>query len=261
MHTPKLGLRQSRMGKFPARTMRPPIPRFAPGALLVTLLLAPGCPGAEEPQRAADMEARPCLTLSDGGGNRIATGMGGKTIATSTGRPCPAPKQPASPTTDSEPMSPPMPSLQSQSAEPAATSPVRPLVHRRSPRVEPAPVPVVRPEPARHFDTGAVQLDADRDRAPQATPPLALKITPARITATVITGGAMMLLLHSGLWTSLLILGLPLWRHVDLLPIVDGAAATGPIGTTGKRAAPAEPELAPVLDRAPRSKPHDQASP
>jgi hypothetical protein len=39
-------------------------------------------------------------------------------------------------------------------------------------------------------------------------------------------------LLQSSLWTYLLILGLPLWQHVDLLPIVDTAAsdesATGP---------------------------------
>jgi hypothetical protein len=31
--------------------------------------------------------------------------------------------------------------------------------------------------------------------------------------------------LQSGFWTYLLILGLPLWRHVDLLPIVDSASA------------------------------------
>jgi hypothetical protein len=33
-----------------------------------------------------------------------------------------------------------------------------------------------------------------------------------------------MFLLQSSLWTYLLILGLPLWQHVDLLPIVDAAA-------------------------------------
>lgn len=37
----------------------------------------------------------------------------------------------------------------------------------------------------------------------------------------MLTGGAAIWLLHSSVWTSLLILGLPLWRHVDLLPIID----------------------------------------
>lgn len=44
-----------------------------------------------------------------------------------------------------------------------------------------------------------------------------------RLSATLVTGGTAMFLLHSSLWTYLLILGLPLWQHVDLLPIVDRA--------------------------------------
>jgi hypothetical protein len=49
-------------------------------------------------------------------------------------------------------------------------------------------------------------------------------VTPERLSATVLTGGTTLWLLHSGFWTYLLILGLPLWRHVDLLPIVDSAS-------------------------------------
>lgn len=45
---------------------------------------------------------------------------------------------------------------------------------------------------------------------------------PERVGAALVTGGAMIWALHSGLWTSLLLLGVPLWRHVDLLPIVAG---------------------------------------
>ena len=49
------------------------------------------------------------------------------------------------------------------------------------------------------------------------------KLTPARLSATVLTTGTAILLLQSSLSTYLLILGLPFWRHVDLLPIVDAA--------------------------------------
>jgi hypothetical protein len=46
---------------------------------------------------------------------------------------------------------------------------------------------------------------------------------PERVGAALLTGSAMLWVLHSGFWTSLLMLGLPLWRHVDLLPIVAAA--------------------------------------
>ncbi len=51
-----------------------------------------------------------------------------------------------------------------------------------------------------------------------------------------------MFLLQSGLWTYLLILGLPLWQHVDLLPIVDTAASDD--GATGQSAPDADDEQA-----------------
>lgn len=43
---------------------------------------------------------------------------------------------------------------------------------------------------------------------------------PERVGGALVTGGAMIWALHSGLLTSVLLLGVPLWRHVDLLPIV-----------------------------------------
>jgi hypothetical protein len=50
--------------------------------------------------------------------------------------------------------------------------------------------------------------------------PSALSGDLARASATVVTGGVLIWLLHSGLWASLLVLGVPIWRHVDLLAIV-----------------------------------------
>jgi hypothetical protein len=54
--------------------------------------------------------------------------------------------------------------------------------------------------------------------------PIAQHISAGRLSATLVTGGTAVFLLQSGLWTYLLLLGLPLWKHVDLLPIVDTAA-------------------------------------
>jgi len=49
-------------------------------------------------------------------------------------------------------------------------------------------------------------------------------------------------LLQSSLWTYLLILGLPLWQHVDLLPIVD--QVTEDVGLTADTAPDADTERA-----------------
>jgi len=76
----------------------------------------------------------------------------------------------------------------------------------------------------RGLAAGTVQPDPDlADDFPDGAP-LVVRVTPERLSATVLTGGTTLWLLHSGFWTYLLILGLPLWRHVDLLPIVDPTA-------------------------------------
>ena len=55
--------------------------------------------------------------------------------------------------------------------------------------------------------------------------------------------------LQSSLWAALLVLGVPIWRHVDLLPVVDQVAADAPDTAS---ADPAEAQedgaLAHVLD-------------
>jgi hypothetical protein len=45
----------------------------------------------------------------------------------------------------------------------------------------------------------------------------------ARASATVVTGGVLVWFLQSSLWAGLLMLGVPIWRHVDLLPVLDHA--------------------------------------
>ncbi|MGF2075434.1 hypothetical protein, partial [Enterococcus casseliflavus] len=53
-----------------------------------------------------------------------------------------------------------------------------------------------------------------------ADTPSAVKGDLVRAGATVVTGGALIWLVHSSVWATLLLLGVPLWRHVDVLPIV-----------------------------------------
>jgi len=69
--------------------------------------------------------------------------------------------------------------------------------------------------------SGSVDTDPLLTRSPGEGAHYVLRITPGRLTGTVLTGGTVFLLLQSSFWTYLLVLGLPLWRHVDLLPIVD----------------------------------------
>jgi len=79
---------------------------------------------------------------------------------------------------------------------------------------------------------GAVQVDRALSEERQGGTQIAPRVSAGRLSATLVTGGTAVFLLQSSLWTYLLILGLPLWQHVDLLPIVDAAAsdesATGP---------------------------------
>ena len=96
---------------------------------------------------------------------------------------------------------------------------------------QPAPLPRARQakpsQPGlavRGLAAGSAQTDLDPAQDYADGTPLVVHVTPERLSATVLTGGTTLWLLHSGFWTYLLILGLPLWRHVDLLPIVDSAS-------------------------------------
>jgi hypothetical protein len=106
---------------------------------------------------------------------------------------------------------------------------------RDCPGVAPAPTPALKPPPSPvhhapvpslsvpRLAAGTVDADLPDAGDPRDPPPLLVRATPERLSATVLTGGTTLWLLQSGFWTYLLILGLPLWRHVDLLPIVDSA--------------------------------------
>ena len=91
-------------------------------------------------------------------------------------------------------------------------------------RAVPAPAPALRVDSA-----------WQREREAAADPGL----TVGRMSATVLTSGVVVWVLQSSFLASLLVLGVPLWRHVDLLPIVERA-------TDG--AIPPAPDVADVLE-------------
>ncbi|MFN0316072.1 MAG: hypothetical protein ACKVQA_13675, partial [Burkholderiales bacterium] len=77
---------------------------------------------------------------------------------------------------------------------------------------EPAPkvVEQVTPDP---IDVG----ESPRDGGPRNS---SLKVEPAGVGLAITSGGALFWILRSGLWASLLVMGLPVWRDLDLLPVV-----------------------------------------
>lgn len=111
-----------------------------------------------------------------------------------------------------------------------APVPEIPVVVRRPARAPSVPVPVpVPPVPdlsVPGLAAGTVETDVADGHDLSDQPPLVVRATPERLSATVLTSGTTLWLLHSGFWTYLLLLGLPLWRHVDLLPIVDSAGGS-----------------------------------
>lgn len=97
---------------------------------------------------------------------------------------------------------------------------------RSQPAVQAAPAEGKRAHTGPAVAVGVVRPD------PGEAVPGALRVDPERLGAGALTGGTALWLLHSGFWTSLLLLGLPVWRHVDLLPIVER-------GNAGEICAPA----------------------
>jgi len=214
-----------------------PLRVLSSGVALALMGIVP-VPGAESTAYAASngrdsastaQPSQPCVTLTDRNGRRILAQASGSTIGTASTRQCPNAAIPAQPE-----------GAQAASATLAAPSDAPPPAHtaeapaeapsvvraptKRKPRQRSAqPVSEVSAaiSVSPRLASGRVALDTNASQAPRAAQPLVLEMSAERLTAAVITGGCVMILLHSGLWTSLLALGLPFWRHVDLLPICE----------------------------------------
>jgi len=177
---------------------------------------------------------RPCTRVFDGRGEKVLAGQLGSAAGNTAN--CPAaraPTRPAQADSDAKP------------AEPE--SQVKQPVERQAKAVAPTP-------PAPAITAGHAVADP---RENDVDTPIAPHISAGRLSATLVTGGTALFLLQSALWTYLLLLGLPLWKHVDLLPIVDAAAQEG---DTGADAADDVDEDSAVTDvLVARSAPRDEA--
>jgi len=148
---------------------------------------------------------RACNRLFDGRGEKIRAGGAGGAAGASIARDCRAQGTPSKPI---------------QATKQLKTAPPTFQVMGVAPTPEAHPI-----------TAGSVQAEDASPRDRSARAPIPRRVSAGRLSATLVTSGTAMFLLQSSLWTYLLILGLPLWQHVDLLPIVDKAtddeAATG----------------------------------
>ena len=172
-------------------------------AILFACMHPLACPPATGQQLLAAADERPhlvaapgrgvtnpaCPSLADGRGGRVRSQRTGGAAEASFARDCPAATAQPGPLAEGKPAKPPKP------AEPSLAVP--------------------------GLAAGSVQADLASYQDHADGVPLVVRLTPERLSATVLTGGTALWFLQSGFWTYLLILGLPLWRHVDLLPIVD----------------------------------------
>lgn len=177
---------------------------------------------------------RPCTRVFDGRGEKVLAGQMGS--AAGNAAECPAARAPARPAEAAAEVKPPEPEKQ-----------VKPRVDKPAQGVPPTP-------PASAITAGHTVADPSEN---EVDTPIAPHISAGRLSATLVTGGTAVFLLQSGLWTYLLLLGLPLWKHVDLLPIVDTAAHEADTGVGGVDAADEDTAVTDVLE--PRTAPRDTA--
>jgi hypothetical protein len=145
---------------------------------------------------------RGCNAVTDSQGAAVSGREGGVSVSTRWRRDCVASESSAASPGNSAERPP---------SKPAIKPPLAPLVVQQR-----APVSVL---------SGQVSVPAGAVETPSA-----LGGDVVRAGATVVTSGVMIWLLQSSLLASLLVLGVPIWRHVDLLAVVsnpDDAALAG----------------------------------
>ena len=176
---------------------------------------------------------RPCTRVFDGRGEKVLAGQMGN--AAGNAADCRVARVPAPPT-----------------ATDSATKPAEVDVQDKPPANTAVKAVALAP-PAPAITAGHAVADPSEN---DADAPIAPHISAGRLSATLVTGGTAVFLLQSGLWTYLLLLGLPLWKHVDLLPIVDAAAHEPDLGVDAADDADEDTAVTDVLDA--RSAPRDE---
>jgi hypothetical protein len=169
----------------PARAVRTPAIALA----LMGALAAVGAWGADGREGGAQLG---CGSVIDGRGNAV-SGKAGTSVSTRLRKECPSTPPPE---------------------EPRAST-AAPREQRSKQSLLPVPE---RPAAPVSILSGQVSLPPAAHETPSA-----LRGDLVRASATVVTGGVLIWFLQSSLWASLLVLGVPIWRHVDLLPVLSNA--------------------------------------
>jgi hypothetical protein len=182
---------------------------------LVTAIASGGALGVDGRDGGSQLG---CGAVTDGRGGAVSGRAGGNSVSTRLHREC--------------------------ASRQAVASPRAPALKRREgSEQQPAPPPPV-PDAVRvSILPGPVSLPATAQETPSA-----VRGDFARASATVVTGGVLVWFLQSSLWAGLLMLGVPIWRHVDLLPVLDQAGDVEEADRATASEAREDSALAQVLD-------------
>jgi hypothetical protein len=147
-----------------------------------------------------------CGTLSDHHGSKV-LGRGAGAAKTDTDTQRCVPNKP-------EPVAVKPPSHESYYAAPSQTRVPAPHAHAAPPKAVKLERPALARPPVERVQV-AREWDQDEQQRLDRFAPSQVE----RVSTAIVSGGVLWVL-QSSFWASLLLLGLPLWRHVDLLAIV-----------------------------------------
>lgn len=223
-------------------------------ALVTIVLCFAPLPSTDSPGASAQVTGR----SGGGGGGRVRVGCGalldasGKPVVQEAGRgsgaghpahcvdgtkTATAPAPPPTPEPEPEPAPVLEPTVMKPWASPASPAAPAPAKRRVAPppAVATAPIP---PKPKAALpkkSTGTLEV-TQTEREPNTMD--SLSIDPTGASIALVTSGIVLWLVRSGVFASMLLFGLPIWRDVDLLAVVESdnsITPKGPHGDAGER--------------------------
>ena len=207
------------------------------------LALIPGAGANETAEQGPRSKIRVlCGTLSDKKGAQV---LGRSSVATDTQRDaahCPSNDRP------SRKIEPPLP----VAIEKPASVPTSPPV-----AASPKPVRQARAAPPAARAVEPIQVASGWEAGEEQRLGRFAPTHAERLSAALVSGGVLWFL-HSSFWASMLLLGFPLWRHVDLLAIVARVDSASPADAA---ALPAREDAAVAGVLSQVQQPHSNSSP
>lgn len=201
----------------------PSLNRLSRAALVIGAALSSAPALADQTPAVRSRIIVGCGSLSDSHGAQVQSGGAAANSAGSARPGCASPRapEPPAPAPVAEPAPVPEP-------QPVVAAPAEPVVAARviaaPPKPKAAPKPTAPKRQAAAPVPEKVEIAADwhghQEKRLEELEPTIIE----RQSAAIMSGG-LLWLLHSSFWASLLVIGLPMWRHVDLLAIVSRGPA------------------------------------